>query len=230
MAIHHSILVEGNSLRFKEGFFGFSTTVLIQAEGYGPILFDTGHHLTRLMLLDGLKRHGLAPEDIRTVFLSHLHFDHANNIDLFPQADVYLGAAEWAYARQPDPTDPFCSIGMNHYLADRPLHLLDQADGELVPGLFYRHAPGHTPGSYLLHYTRDDGARVVLAGDACKTYRELASGHAASEFDPASRSAQTLAWIAAHADVVVPGHFPELRRTPSGWMWDEPTRLELIVR
>lgn len=230
MSIRHTTLVEGNSLRFKEGFFGFSTTVLIQADGHGPILFDTGHHLTRLMLLSGLKQQGLTPADICTVFLSHLHFDHANNVDLFPQANIYLGAEEWTYARQPDPEDPFCSVGMNHYLADHTLHLLDQPEGELIPGLFYRHAPGHTPGSYLLHYVTDDGKRVVLAGDACKTYRELAGGHSASEFDPHARSAQTLVWIAANADIVVPGHFPELYRTPTGWMWDEPTRLELIVR
>ncbi|WP_417275987.1 MBL fold metallo-hydrolase [Castellaniella sp.] len=230
MSIHHAILVEGNSLRFKEGFFGFSTTVLVLVDGYEPVLFDTGHHLTRLMLLSGLKQHGLTPADIRMVFLSHLHFDHANNVDLFPQADIYLGAEEWSYARKPADEDPFCSTGMNHYLQDQPLHLLDQPEGELLPGLFYRHAPGHTPGSYLLHYTADDGRRVVLAGDACKTYRELAGGHSASEFDPHTRSAQTLAWIADNADVVVPGHFPELRRTPAGWMWDEPMRLELIVR
>ena len=230
MAITHKILVEGNSLRFEGGFFGFSTVVLLRASGHDPVLFDTGHHCTRLQVLDALRREGLAPESIRTIFLSHLHFDHANNADLFPNARIYVGAAEWDYARHPASEDPFCSIGMNTYFAQRNLELLREPEGELLPGLYYRHAPGHTPGSYLLHYTRDTGERVVIAGDACKTYRELAQATSANEFDPAHRSAATLRWIASHADIVVPGHYPELRKTPTGWVWDEPTRIELIVR
>lgn len=230
MAIRHHTLVEGNCLSFKGGFFGFSAIVLIEADGHGPILFDTGHHSTRLLLLEALDKHGLAPADIATVFLSHLHFDHANNIDLFPDAHFYLGAAEWDYAQQPSEGDVFCSQGMNQYLAQRDLHLLEQTEGELVPGLHYRFAPGHTPGSYLLHYTRETGERVVLAGDACKTYRELATLSSANEYDRQQRATQSLQWIADNADIVVPGHFPELRRTAGGWIWDEPSRLELIVR
>lgn len=230
MAITHKVLVAGNSLSFQGGFFGFSSIVLVRVDGHAPLLFDTGHHSTRLLLLQALEREGLAPADVRTVFLSHLHFDHANNIDLFPNATVWLGAREAAYAQAPSAGDVFCSVGMNEYLARRHPRLIEDEAGEVLPGLHYRHAPGHTPGSYVLHYTRDDGQHVVLAGDACKTYRELAQAQAANEFDPEHRAAQTLRWIAAHADIVVPGHFPELRRTESGWMWDEPSRLELIIR
>lgn len=230
MAIRHHTLVEGNCLSFKGGFFGFSAIVLIEADGHGPILFDTGHHSTRLLLLEALGKRGLAPADIDRVFLSHLHFDHANNIDLFPDARFYLGAAEWDYAQQPSEGDVFCSQGMNQYLAQRDLHLLEQTEGELIPGLHYRFAPGHTPGSYLLHYTRETGERVVLAGDACKTYRELATLSSANEYDRQQRATQSLQWIADNADIVVPGHFPELRRSAGGWIWDEPSRLELIVR
>ncbi|MBV6273988.1 MBL fold metallo-hydrolase [Alcaligenaceae bacterium CGII-47] len=230
MPIRHHTLVEGNSLSFKDGFFGFSSIVLILVDGYGPLLFDTGHHSTRLLLLQALKEQGLNPQDIEAVFLSHLHFDHANNIDLFPNATIHLGATEWDYARQPATEDIFCSVGMNHYLNDCSLNLIRETEGELVPSLHFRHAPGHTPGSYLLHYTQESGKRVVLAGDACKTYRELALMHAASEFDPESRAAQTLHWIADNADIVIPGHFPELRKTASGWVWDEPSKIEIIIR
>ncbi len=230
MAIRHHTLVEGNCLSFKGGFFGFSAIVLIEADGHGPILFDTGHHSTRLLLLEALQRKGLTPGDIGTVFLSHLHFDHANNIDLFPGATFHVGAAEWDYAHRPSDEDVFCSLGMNDYLERQDLRLIHEPEGELVPGLYYRHAPGHTPGSYLLHYTRDTGERVVLAGDACKTYRELAMLSSTNEYDHEHRAAQTLRWIADNADVVVPGHFPELRRSPGGWIWDQPSRLELIVR
>lgn len=230
MAIRHHILVEGNCLSFEGGFFGFSAIVLIEADGHGPILFDTGHHATRLMLLKALDQRGLVPGDIKTVFLSHLHFDHANNIDLFPGAAFHVGATEWDYAQQPSEGDVFCSLGMNEYLERQDLRLIHDHEGELIPGLHYRHAPGHTPGSYLLHYTRDTGERVVLAGDACKTYRELASLSSANEYDHEHRATESLRWISENADIVVPGHFPELHRSAEGWLWDEPSRLELIVR
>jgi glyoxylase-like metal-dependent hydrolase (beta-lactamase superfamily II) len=229
MTIQHDILIEGNSLSFRGGFFGFSAVVLIKVPGYDPVLFDTGHHSTRLMLLEALKQRSLATTDIKTVFLSHLHFDHINNVDLFTNAKVYAGAKEWHYAQKPSDGDTFCSVGMNGYLQSR-LELLDDEEGELLPGLFYRFAPGHTPGSYLLHYVDGHGKRVVIAGDACKTYRELVSLSAGHEFDPTCRASATLAWIRENADIVVPGHFPQLHRTESGWMWDQLSTLELIVR
>lgn len=230
MSVSHKILVEGNSLSFKGGFFGFSTVALIRVKGSDPVLFDTGHHSTRLLLLQALEREGLTPESIRTVFLSHLHFDHANNLDLFPNATVHVGAAEWAYAHNPAAGDIFFSVGMNEYLQRRKPHLIGDSEGELAPGLHYRHAPGHTPGSYLLHYTAESGQRVVLAGDACKTCRELARLQSANEFDPACRASTTLRWIAKNADVVIPGHFPPLYKTASRWLWDEPSRIEIVIR
>lgn len=230
MTIRHHNLVEGNSLSFKGGFFGFSTVTLIESDSHGPILFDTGHHATRLLLLDALTQRGLSPQDIQTVFLSHLHFDHINNVDLFPNAVFYVGAAEWEYANSNSSADPFLSPATTEYIKQKRLCLIDRDEGELIPGLRYRFSPGHTPGSYLLHYIHESGDRIVLAADACKTYRELASLSVANEYDPEHRATKSLQWIADNADIVVPGHFGELRRTHSGWIWDNPTRLELIVR
>lgn len=230
MSIKYEILVEGNSLSFKGGFFGFATIVLIQAPDQAPILFDTGHHSTRLLLLEALKKHNLKPSDIGKVFLSHLHFDHANNIELFPNAEIYVSKAEWEYAHMPHKDDPFCSPSTNDFLARQKINFISATNGELVPGLFYRHAPGHTPGSYILHFKNQKGQTVVIAGDACKTYRELASLSAGHTFDPDNRSNKTLQWIADNADIVVPGHFPQMHKTDRGWLWDQPSKLELIIR
>lgn len=230
MNIRHDVLVAGSCFSFTGGFFGFSSIVLIELDGHPPILFDTGHHSTRTQLLKALASRQLSPADIGTVFLSHLHFDHVNNVDLFPNATFHVSAIEWEYAHAPAPGDDFCSIGMNEYLSRRDLRLIQETEGEFLPGLHFRHAPGHTPGGYLLHFTNAQGQRVVIAGDACKTYRELATLSVANEFDSLKRSASTLAWITDNADVVVPGHFPELQRGPGGWHWDQPSSLELIAR
>lgn len=230
MSISYDVLVEGNSLSFKGGFFGFSSIILIKSAAHGLLLFDTGHHSTRLLLINALQERGLSPTDINYVFLSHLHFDHVNNIDLFTQATIYLSAEEWEYAQNPNNSDPFCSPAINLYLQQQKLIFLENSTGEIFPNLFYRHTPGHTPGSYVLHFVNQQNKRVVLAGDACKTYKELASLEVVSEFDPEKRAQQSLIWMNNYADVVIPGHFPPLFRTENGWLWHENTHLELIVR
>lgn len=230
MNIRHDTLVPGNCFSFTGGFFGFSSIVLIEADAHPPVLFDTGHHSTRTQLLEALARRQLSPADIGTVFLSHLHFDHINNVDLFPDATFHVSKTEWEYAHSPAHNDHFCSVGMNEYLSRRRLNLIHETEGQLLPGLHFRHAPGHTPGGYLLHFINANSQRVVIAGDACKTYRELATLSVASEFDPLKRSADTLAWIADNADIVIPGHFPEMVRGHGGWHWEQPSSLELIAR
>ncbi len=229
MAISHDILVAGSNLSFRGGFFGFSSIVLVRFDGAAPLLFDTGHHATRGLLLAALGARGLAPSDIGTVVLSHLHFDHINNADLFPDARFVVSNEELRYAAAPAPDDLYLPGPMVDWLRQRDLQRID-GDGELLPGLMHRAAPGHTPGQQTLTYVDAEERRVTLAGDAVKTYRELADQSLDLEFDPEQRGAATLRWIAANSDVIVPGHHPELRRTNSGWTWDIPTSLELIVR
>lgn len=229
MSVRFEVLVPGNSLSFRGGFFGFSSISLIKPAGHEPFLFDTGHHVTRHMMLAALERRGMQPSDIRHVFLSHLHFDHINNVDLFPEASFYVSQVEWDYAHAPDPRDLFGSRAMLDWLEGRKLTFLD-GEGTLTPGLAYRAAPGHTPGGTLLHFSLEDGRRVVVAGDACKTYRELIEGKAGEEFDPLRRTPVTLEWIRTNADIIVPGHHPTLERTANGWFWESVPTLDIIVR
>ncbi len=104
MAIDYEIIVKGNILGMREGFLALANLTLISTPE-DMILFDTGHYSNRSQLLAGLKQRGLTPADVGKVFLSHLHFDHSHNIDLFPDAAVYVSKREWEYARQPHERD-----------------------------------------------------------------------------------------------------------------------------
>ncbi len=42
-----------------------------------------------------LAKVGFAPEEIKDVILTHLHFDHAGNLDRFPNATFHLQRAEY---------------------------------------------------------------------------------------------------------------------------------------
>lgn len=43
--------------------------------------------------------HGVAPENIKTVIMTHLHWDHAGNNGLFQNARFYVQQRELDYAR-----------------------------------------------------------------------------------------------------------------------------------
>src|SRR5690349_1415684 len=44
---------------------------------------------------------GIAPEQVTTVVLSHLHQDHIGGIAEFPRAELVVDRAEWEQARSP---------------------------------------------------------------------------------------------------------------------------------
>jgi len=71
----------------------------------GTIIVDTGFDETmgkkrqREMIKpvrDGLAALGIACESVKSVIISHLHYDHCGNYDLFPQARYHLQDREMA--------------------------------------------------------------------------------------------------------------------------------------
>ncbi|MGW0176769.1 N-acyl homoserine lactonase family protein [Rhodococcus sp. NPDC003322] len=152
----------------------------------GVVLFDTGFdageasrrtHATPMPIARGLEELGISTDDIRTVVLSHLHYDHCGNIDLFPNAEVFVQRAEWEFAYGPmSVRGQFASNFSQHYLeqlqqVDREgrIRLLD-GDTVLAPGLEVILLPGHTAGLQGLVVDTEGGERVVLASDAGAFY------------------------------------------------------------
>lgn len=227
MTINYDIIVRGNNLGFRGGYFALANVTLVTTPD-GPVLFDTGHYCNRPALLDGLASRGMAPGDIRAVFLSHLHFDHCNNIDLFPGARVYVGRREWDYAKSPHEKDAFIPWLIHEQLAKHTVEFLD-GEGRIGEGIRYFPAPGHTPGCYALELDTAKG-RVVLAGDAIKYAKEAVTCRCDMAFDTLETGTATIKRILERADRIVPGHFPELIKGETGFEWDEPAELTLLVR
>lgn len=229
MHAKYELLVRGNSLSFKGGFFGLCNVALVTAEDGTRILFDTGHYCVRKGLINGLKDRGLAPTDIDLIFLSHLHFDHCQNLDLFKGVPVAVGKTEMEYARHPHPDDLFIPWKIHDLLADFELRVLPQR-GVIAPGIEHFEVPGHTTGCQALRFAQEDGRRVVLAGDAIKYPKEILAQVGDMCFGSTEDSKRSIAEICANTDIVVPGHFPEIFRRHGNWIWDEPPSIELILR
>jgi glyoxylase-like metal-dependent hydrolase (beta-lactamase superfamily II) len=118
-----------------------------------------------------LAKLGFRPEDVDTVILSHLHFDHVGGLPLFQHAQIIAGRGEMAAALWPDPATAIAGF----YNAEDVAWLRDRrsqwweigpqdhdlfGDGSVM--LF--HLPGHTPGQLAI-LVRTPGENLLMATD-----------------------------------------------------------------
>ena len=228
--LRYDIILQGNNLAIADGYLGLCSVTLVHTDE-GPLLFDTGHFGTRPGLVRNLGLRGVKPEDIKFVFLSHLHFDHVNNMDLFPRAKVFVSALEKEYAVRPHPDDPCVPWMLQEQMAKHDVTVLRDPTGELFPGIQFHHMPGHTPGSYVLSLDTPDRGRVVLAGDALKYPKELLARQSDMVFDSVQNSTISINKIAVMADRIVPGHFLEMVKDENlVFTWDNYANFTLLIR
>jgi glyoxylase-like metal-dependent hydrolase (beta-lactamase superfamily II) len=96
----HSVhtLLNGYLMPTDQGNPAFCAVYLIESDD-GGIVFDCGHVGRRKALLAALCERGLSPGDIATVVVSHGHWDHLQNVDLFQRARVILHPHELRYLK-----------------------------------------------------------------------------------------------------------------------------------
>lgn len=227
--VSYSILVQGNNLRLKNGFIAISSVVLVQTQ-HRKILVDTGHHVTRHALLDALQERNLSPTDIDTVVLTHLHFDHVNNVDLFADAEVIVSQRELDYADNPHKDDLLIPAMIKQQLALMNTTVIN-AETELDTGVTVVPTPGHTPGHISVLLETQQGRRVAIAGDAIKYPKETLTCGCDMVFATPEEGEQSIARLMEFADTIVPGHFPEIHKTERGtFVWEQGAEFNLIVR
>jgi N-acyl homoserine lactone hydrolase len=229
MAVDYEIIVKGNNLRLAGGYLGMTNITLINSND-GYILVDVGHTVNRQGMLQALKVRGLTPKDIRRVFLSHLHNDHVMNIDLFPfSTEVFVSRAEFEYAANPHPDDPWMPWMVREQISKYQLRLLD-GPGEFQSDIRYVPAPGHTPGCYALILNTAKKGRVVVAQDAIKFPKEALNQKVDHAFDTQERAAETIQMLLPLADRLIPGHFMEMYKQDGSFTWDDTMEFPLVIR
>jgi len=199
------ILFPGFCGQMAHGMLGWGSWALIQTPDKKNILFDTGGPAVRGFVLNNLAKHDLKPEDIDAVVISHLHWDHICNVDFFPQAEFYLAKKEWDYACDLVNRDRWIDEKVITYLRTFKLHLLEDGDHEIMPGMTTIMTPGHTPGSMSLVLDQGEEGKWVLAGDAVKHRKELSTLQVHMSKDPESTD-RSIRRVRAMASRVLPGH------------------------
>ena len=195
--------------------------------GHGQLLLvDTGFSQVsalarqRRFLLspaESLQRLGLQPGDIPHIAITHLHYDHAGNVHLFPNARIWLQQREMAYATG----QCMCDAKQNHFFALDDIGVvlkrlyagdvaLIDGDHAFAPGIGFHRIGGHTDGLQVVSVMTAQG-RVVLASDAAHYYENLQQRNpfpAIHNREDMMAGYERIEAIAERPELIIPGHDP----------------------
>ncbi|MFC2121793.1 N-acyl homoserine lactonase family protein [Bacteroidota bacterium] len=172
-----------------------------------------------------LSKLGISPEDISDIILTHIHFDHADGLPLFPNAHIWVQEAELEYYSDsthwpntnPPGTPPRFVAELNKLNKEGHVTLVDGDDQEIFEGIRVYTGPKHTYASQYVG-VNTSGGTVILASDCILFYKNLELGltnritldHAADmiAFDRMRSIASKTEWIIPGHDRAVFDKFP----------------------
>lgn len=151
--------------------------IWVLKKGTETILVDTGYDMDegqrrgRPISIDpreALKPLGLNAEDVDQIIVTHLHYDHAGGLALFPNAKLYLQEREMAFATGPcmcDPTivapftaDHICEAVKRVYSGR--VEFVD-GDAQVADGVTVHCIGGHSKGLQSVRVRTDVGLSLI---------------------------------------------------------------------
>jgi len=206
---------------------------LVRGEGR-DLLVDTGFNAAaaarrqRQLLRpveQALSLMGVEPGAVRDVVITHLHYDHVGNFDLFPRATFHLQDLEMQFAtgrcmchepmRHAFDVEDVVGMVRTVYAGRVRFHA---GDAQLAPGISLHLIGGHTMGLQVVRVATRRG-HVVLASDASHYYANMGEGrpfpivYNVADMMEGWGKLLALADSSAH---VIPGHDPlVLERYPA---------------
>lgn len=117
-----------------------------------------------------MRKNGIDPEAVKTVILSHHHWDHAGGVYAFPNAKVYIQKSEWEFAETDANYGPEFKAELDSFR--ERLFLIDGNDNTTFPGIEMVLVGGHSEGSQMLFVDTKEGI-VCLAFDVIMSQRNI---------------------------------------------------------
>lgn len=201
---------------------------LLKGSNGANILVDSGFYRDKLFKQwkvrdfikpsEAIAKVGLKPEDITDVIITHMHWDHAGGMDLFPKARIWIQQDEYAYytgdAWRPggsrggiDAEDVMALVKAN---TEGRVRVVKGDDQEAIDGIRFYTGGRHTHASQYIGVSTKSGI-TVIASDNCYLYENLDKRvPIAQTLDAASnlRAQDRMKQLASNARLIVPGHDP----------------------
>ena len=165
------------------------------------------------------RRSASSRDQVRHVILTHMHWDHAGNYDLFPNARYHIQDTEMAYATG----RCMCHQTLRIPFSERDVHAMVKKifayrvefhDGteEIAPGITVHLVGGHSKGLQCVRVKTKRGY-VVVASDCCHLYSHIDEGRVfpiTYSVGDTLEGYKTLQKLASSRQHIVPGHDPEV--------------------
>lgn len=181
--------------------FGWGAVYLVRS-GNDITLVDTGGPGVAPYFKAELEKHGVSFSDITRVFITHIHWDHAYNVEFFPEAEFIFSQVDYDFTATRG-SDAVFAPALE--ILDRcKAHVVKAENEAVLPGGRAVFLPGHTPGSLGL-VLDNDGQTIILTGDAVKNRLDLDVCMANNNAEDVV-SSRSIRKVKELADLVYPGH------------------------
>jgi glyoxylase-like metal-dependent hydrolase (beta-lactamase superfamily II) len=196
---------------------GNGRTILVDS---GPPNPDRAAKMSTRPISDGkylheeLQKAGIALSKIECILLSHAHWDHSYNFELFPNVPIYVQKKELQYAVAPLPSDSRTypmnlQDGLPGWVEGFLQMKVIDGDYDFMDGISLVLLPGHTPGSQGVLVKTTEGNALICA-DAFPLYENYEQGIASGNH------VDLREWYASYekakrlCDYILPGHDPKV--------------------
>lgn len=161
--------------------------------------------------------HGVKPEDIKTLILTHLHYDHCGQCHLLPNARILVQRTELMAAAAPMGPAALRIGGKGLFydredVADLVNPLWDrvellEGDTEVFPGIeCVLYANTHTPGNQCVYIRTARGLEVIVGDIARKVDLNIKQEIPPGLYYDLEAMQRALRDISRRADVILPTH------------------------
>lgn len=167
-----------------------------------------------------LKPLGIDADSVTDVIVTHLHYDHAGGLHLFPNARLHLQAAEMVFAtgpcmchgplRAPFTSGHICEAITRLYGGKVIFY---DGEGEVAEGLTVHRIGGHSRGLQAVRVLTEAGW-LCLASDAAHYYENVFARKPfpiVVDVEDMMAGFEHLHRLASQPRLIVPGHDPQVR-------------------
>ena len=168
---------------------------------------------------EGLKQIGIDPAGVKDVIITHVHWDHAGNHELFPNARYHVQAREMQFCTGPCMCRPDLRRAYN---LDDVTHMVRRTfegrvdfypeTADFCDGVSLHWVGGHTGGQQVVRVRTRRGF-VALASDAAHYYANILERRpfsVVSDVGEMLAGYDTLARLADGPAHIIPGHDPQV--------------------
>jgi glyoxylase-like metal-dependent hydrolase (beta-lactamase superfamily II) len=194
---------------------GAGETVVVDA-GVTPQMAQERELEGYVSPVEVLARINVKADEVRHVVITHMHFDHAGGVSLFPRATFYIQEDEYRFWRENPIAQrpPFKQVSdpvSNAYLAsvegtDRLVLL--KGDRQILPGIQCLLSPGHTVALQAVAVDTPKGT-AIIGSDCAHVFRNY------TEDWPSCLIVDLVGWMKTYdklrdrvssTDLLFPGH------------------------